>query len=63
MNILQSNLTYAAGMLFFNGQPVAGFRSLKVSAVDVRVTVYKDSRDLGQVKAMKANGIKVWSMK
>jgi hypothetical protein len=63
MNTLQSSLTYAAGQLFFEGRPVAGFRTLKVSAVDVRVTVFKDSRDIDQVKAMKAAGVKVWSVK
>lgn len=62
MNILQSNLTYASGMLFFAGQPVAGFRSLTVKN-DIRATVWTASRDLAQVKAMKADGIKVWSMK
>lgn len=63
MQALQSSLTYAAGQLFFNGKPVAGFRSLKVTPVDVRVTVYKDSRDIEQVAAMKAANIKVWSVK
>lgn len=63
MQALQSSLTYAASKLFFNGQPVIGFRSLKVSPADVRVTVYKDSRDLEQIKAMKAANIKVWSVK
>lgn len=62
MNVLQSNLTYAAGKLFFSGQPVAGFRSLAVKT-DTRVTVFKAQADAEQVKAMKADGIKVWSMK
>lgn len=59
MNVLQSNLTYAAGKLFFAGVPVAGFRSLKVFGDNVRVTLVKDESDVEQVKAMRLAGIKV----
>lgn len=63
MNAIQSSLTFAAGQLFFDGRPVAGFRTLKVVPGVVRVTVYKALRDETQIKAMKASGVKVWSVK
>ena len=59
MNVLQSNLTFAAGQLFFSGAPVPGFRSLKVFGDNIRVTVFKSQCDLAQVKAMRLAGIKV----
>lgn len=59
MNVLQSNLTFAAGQLFFAGTPVAGFRSLKVFGDNIRVTLFKAQSDVEQAKAMRLAGIKV----
>lgn len=59
MNIIQSSLAYAGGVLYFNGRAVVGFDGLIVRHGAVKVLLKTGESDIEQVKAMKAAGIHV----